>query len=63
VGAKALRAETGESMRFVCQHAAWRKTRVKALFAEDSYLAGWQHDPDPGAQALHQPVTQVSLQQ
>jgi formylglycine-generating enzyme required for sulfatase activity len=50
----------GEYLRFVCQQPPWRKSRVKALFAEESYLSGWSNDLDTGAQALDQPVTHVS---
>jgi formylglycine-generating enzyme required for sulfatase activity len=50
----------GEYLRFVCQHPAWRKSMVKALFAEAGYLAGWPNDLDPGTQGLEQPVTYVS---
>jgi formylglycine-generating enzyme required for sulfatase activity len=50
----------GEYLRFVCQHSAWRKSMVKALFAEAGYLAGWSNDLDAGTQGLEQPVTHVS---
>lgn len=50
----------GEFLRFVCQHPAWRRSNVKAIFAEARYLAGWAGDLDPGSQIFDQPVTHVS---
>src|SRR6185503_18110117 len=48
-----------EFLGFVREHPDWRKSRVKALFAEESYLADWQDDLTP-AGAPAQPVTFVS---
>jgi formylglycine-generating enzyme len=50
----------GEFLRFVCQHPEWRKSQVKQLFAEESYLGNWAGDLDAGSEPLDQPVTQVS---
>lgn len=50
----------GEYLRFLCSNPDWRKSNVKALFAEPRYLADWAGDLDPGSQPLEQPVTNVS---
>jgi len=50
----------GEYLRFVCQHPAWRRSNVKAIFAEETYLTGWSNDLDLGTQPQDQPVTHVS---
>jgi len=48
-------------LRFVDQHPEWRKTEVKAIFAERSYLQQWPSDLSFGAVGLVQnPVTNVS---
>jgi formylglycine-generating enzyme required for sulfatase activity len=44
---------------FVAQQPSWRKSRVKALFAESSYLGDWPSDQDFGPDA-EAPVTFVS---
>lgn len=49
-----------EFLEFVRDHPHWRKSRIKALYAEDSYLADWQDDLTPQAGMLSQPVTFVS---
>jgi sulfatase modifying factor 1 len=49
-----------EYLKFVRDHPDWRKSRIKALYAEDSYLADWQDDFTPQPEALSQPVTFVS---
>jgi len=49
-----------EFLEFVRTHPQWRKSRIKALFAEDSYLTDWQDDLTPPAESLSQPVTFVS---
>jgi formylglycine-generating enzyme required for sulfatase activity len=45
---------------FVRRHSEWRKSRIKALFAEDSYLADWQDDLTPQPHTLSRPATFVS---
>ena len=45
---------------FVLEHPAWQRSRVKALFAEASYLADWPSDVDAGRAAPDAPVTFVS---
>lgn len=46
---------------FVRQHPKWRKDRVARVFADQSYLGGWQTSEAPGGDAgLNAPVTQVS---
>jgi formylglycine-generating enzyme required for sulfatase activity len=51
----------GEFAAFVATHPQWRRDKVAAVFADDSYLAHWPNatSPLPGAQAA-QPVTGVS---
>jgi formylglycine-generating enzyme required for sulfatase activity len=49
-----------EFLSFVRGHPEWRKSRIKKLFAEDSYLADWQDDLTPQPEMLSQPVTFVS---
>ena len=49
-----------EFLGFVREHPDWRKSRIKALFAEGSYLAGWQDDLTPPPEMLSEPVTFVS---
>jgi sulfatase modifying factor 1 len=47
-------------LNFVRQHPDWRKSRIKALFAEASYLADWHDDFTPQPEAVSKPVTFVS---
>ena len=49
-----------EYLSFVRERPQWRKSRVKALFAERSYLADWPDDLAPPSAQLSQPVTSVS---
>ena len=49
-----------EFLGFVRGHPDWRKSRIKALYAEDSYLADWHDDLTPEPGLLSQPVTFVS---
>ena len=49
-----------EFLKFVRAHPSWRKSRIKALFAEDSYLEDWRDDLTPQSGELSQPVTFVS---
>ena len=48
-----------EYLEFVRRNPAWRKSQVKALFAESTYLADWSNDSSPGGD-LESPVTFVS---
>jgi len=51
----------GEFLEFVRTHPQWQRSRVKHLFADDSYLKNWAGDLVPGANApLDTPVTFVS---
>lgn len=50
----------GEFLEFVRHHPAWRKSKIKRLFGERSYLADWSGDLDPGTTSLDEPVTYVS---
>jgi sulfatase modifying factor 1 len=49
-----------EFLGFVRDHPEWRRTRIKRLFAEDTYLTDWRDDLTPPPEALSQPVTFVS---
>ncbi|HKE95612.1 MAG TPA: formylglycine-generating enzyme family protein [Povalibacter sp.] len=49
----------GEFLDFVRDHPTWRKSRIKRLFGESSYLRDWHDDLDPGT-GLDEPVTYVS---
>lgn len=49
-----------EFLGFVRDHPDWRKSRIKELFAEKSYLADWQDDLTPRPEMLSSPVTFVS---
>jgi formylglycine-generating enzyme required for sulfatase activity len=49
----------GEYLSFVCRHPQWRKSAVKPLFAERSYLRDWTSDLEPGGR-LTDPVTNIS---
>jgi sulfatase modifying factor 1 len=49
-----------EFLGFVRDHPDWRKSRIKELFAEASYLADWQDDLTPRPESLSKPVTFVS---
>ena len=46
-------------LAFVTAHPDWRRSQVKRLFAEPSYLADWSADLAPAA-AAGTPVTRVS---
>jgi len=51
----------GEFLEFVRTHPQWQRSRVKHLFADDSYLKTWAADLDPGTNSpLDAPVTFVS---
>ena len=49
-----------EFLGFVREHPQWRKSRIKALFAEGTYLADWRDDLTPSPETLPRPVTFVS---
>ena len=49
-----------EFLGFVRDHPDWRKSRIKKLYAESSYLADWQDDLTPRPEVLSEPVTFVS---
>lgn len=51
----------GEYLRFVTANPQWRKSKVKRLFADESYLRHWKGDLDPGPDApTDSPVVYVS---
>lgn len=51
----------GQYLSFVRANPRWRRSQVKALFADASYLKNWASDLDPGpAVPLNTPVTFVS---
>ncbi|MBV8103796.1 MAG: SUMF1/EgtB/PvdO family nonheme iron enzyme [Hyphomicrobiales bacterium] len=46
---------------FLIAHPQWRKSRIRALFADDRYLKRWPSDLEPAdAGARDEPVTNVS---
>lgn len=45
---------------FVRAVPAWRRSRAKKLFVDDTYLSHWQSDVEPGSKILESPVTNVS---
>ena len=50
-----------EFLAFVAAHPEWRRSRIKALFADGRYLRRWAADLDPGhGAAPDEPVTNVS---
>ena len=49
-----------EFREFVRDHPQWQRSRIKKLYAEDSYLADWHDDLTPPPDLLSQPVTYVS---
>jgi formylglycine-generating enzyme len=53
-------ATRADYLDFVRAHPEWRRSHVRALFAENNYLADWHDDLDPGTAARDQPVTFVS---
>ena len=56
-----LPVTNGDFLEFVRTHPAWQKSRVKRLFADDSYLKNWSGNLEPGTNApLDAPVTFVS---
>lgn len=49
----------GQFLTFVHAHPAWRRDRVRSVFADSRYLADWP-SPDSVASPLDAPVTSVS---
>ncbi len=50
-----------EFLDFVREHPQWRRSQVKRLFADESYLKSWASDLEPGSNApLRAAVTDVS---
>jgi sulfatase modifying factor 1 len=49
-----------EYLGFVRANPRWRKSQIKALFAEGTYLADWRDDLAPPRERLTQPVAFVS---
>lgn len=49
-----------EYLAFVKGHPEWGRSRVKRLFADTAYLAGWTGDSEPFPGASNRAVTQVS---
>jgi len=49
-----------EYLNFVRRNPMWRKSQVKALFAENTYLADWRDDLNPGEDDVQTAVTFVS---
>ncbi len=47
-------------LAFVGRHPEWRRSQVKRLFADSTYLADWPGDLDHGAGRGDRPVTGVS---
>jgi len=57
---RTLPVTNGEFRQFLAAHPEWRRDRVAAVFADSSYLAGWNAADAPGEARPDQPVTQVS---
>lgn len=56
-----LPVSNGDFLKFVRANPRWRKSEVKRLFADASYLKHWTGDLDPGSNApANVPVTYVS---
>ncbi len=49
-----------EYLAFLQQHVEWRKSKVKRIFADSTYLHSWKEDLEPSSKNLSSPVTQVS---
>jgi sulfatase modifying factor 1 len=57
----ALPVTVGEFLEFVRTNPRWRRSNVKEIFADESYLKNWQGDLEPGTNLDAQmPVTFVS---
>jgi len=56
-----LPVTNGGFLEFVRANPHWRRSQVKRIFAEESYLKNWAGDLDPGSNApANVPVTEVS---
>lgn len=56
-----LPVTNGDFLEFVHANPRWQRSRVKRLFADETYLKNWAADLDPGTNApIHAPVTFVS---
>ena len=56
-----LPVTNGDFLEFVRANPRWRRSQVKRIFAEESYLKSWAGDLDPGTNApANVPVTHVS---
>lgn len=56
-----LPVTTGQFLEFVRANPRWRRSTVRRIFADESYLTNWAADLDPGANApLNTPVVYVS---
>jgi formylglycine-generating enzyme required for sulfatase activity len=47
-------------LEFVKDHPKWRRSRIKGLFSDASYLSQWKADLRLGLGLSHHPVTRVS---
>lgn len=57
----ALPVTVGDYVKFVRANPRWQRSRIKRIFADESYLKNWTADLDPGTNAaLDTPVTYVS---
>lgn len=56
-----LPVKNGDFLAFVQEHPNWRRSEVKRIFADESYLRHWAGDLEPGTNApVEAPVTFVS---
>jgi formylglycine-generating enzyme required for sulfatase activity len=56
-----LPVTNGRFLEFVRENPRWQRSRVKRIFADESYLKNWVGDLDPGTNApVHAPVTHIS---
>ncbi len=56
-----LPVTVGDYLEFVRANPRWQRSKVKRLFADESYLKNWAGDVEPGTNApLNVPVTHVS---
>ena len=49
-----------EYLAFLHQHPEWRKSTVKRIFADSSYLISWKEDLKPSSKNFSGPITQIS---
>jgi formylglycine-generating enzyme required for sulfatase activity len=56
----ALPVSRGQFLVFVREHRQWRRSAVRELFAESTYLADWPDDLHAGPRDADKPVTFVS---